>query len=940
MSWLNIRTGYSFKMVFAHLDEITKKCEKFAGIADLDNTYGFIKWRNICKNNGIKPVYGVRIRISDLHPKGSNLKRYQNCEMTFIAKNTQGVSELYQLVDLAHKQFYQFPKLTYSQLNSTSENIIVLCGISPELNKIKREFFFQLSPNLPKNLYGEINSSNAVACIDNYFTNKTDKIAYESFTHDQHCMESKTTPMHILNDKEWKDCFPELSKKIKNNALILRNEILKTCSNVELPIAPMVKYDTKHPNDYLKRLCKVGAIKRKIKLKGKYKTRLKYELSLIKEKKFADYFLIVSDLIEYCKTKTVVGPGRGSSAGSLICYLIGITEIDPLKYNLLFERFIDINRSDWPDIDFDLQDQSIAIKYLQKLYGVDCVAQIGNINKLQPKSAIARVSKNLNIPPWEIDDFKESIEERPEGDKRARYAIEDAFKNKLGMSVLKQYPNFFHVSQLEGHPSHLGIHAAGIIVCPVPINRFCGINSRDKLKHIAMVDKRDAEEINLLKIDALGLTTLNILASICQQLGEAPTWLYTLPLDDKKTYKLLNNQNLSGIFQMEGNSLKELAKEINIKTIEDIAALSALCRPGPLMSGAAHKYVKQHSGKAKPEYISKHESFIKWTETTFGNIVYQEQLMGIVREMANLSWKDVMKIRKLMGKSQGDEAFQEYENKFISGAIKNGAKEKDAIKVWSGMKNFGKYGFNLSHAISYAIITYLCAYFKANYPLQFAVGLLNSTNNNLTALKILRDLKERENIDYVHFDFKKSEKEWSVKNKILYGGFLTVDGIGPGNANTILKCREEKRPLPEGIRKKLEIGINPFKYLYPGKEVYGKYYKKKWNATFIKDIKKEKEYVFIGMLTKRMVKDLNDQKTVAKREGKEVYGPSTYISMLVEDDTGSIAVSINRFKFKELGDIVLEDTQINKDWFIFYGKFVKQYNRIYCEDIKKITKGY
>jgi len=946
--WLNIRTAYSLKSVFGDFYRIIKRLKeirkniKYAGIADIASTLGFIRWNAACKKNNIKPVFGVRLKVSDLHPTGEKIKRYHNSEVTFIAKNTEGIKEIYNLVDLAYSQFYQFPKITFSQLNKTTKNIIVILGSSLEFPKIKREFYFQLSPDTPIALREFISNQKVkcVACIDNYFPFEGDKTAYESFVYGQYTGESKTSAMHILTDKEWKKTFPELPESFLLDALEKRNTILEECSNAELPIAPMVKYSQDiDPNKFLKEKCKEGIKERKLKLNKEYKKRLKRELKTIKEKNFADYFLIVFDLIRYCKKEMVVGHARGSSAGSLICYLLGITEIDPIKYNLLFERFIDINRFDLPDIDFDLQDtkREKAIQYLQIKYGSECVAQISNINRLQPKSAIIRTAKALHIPHFDIEAFKESIEDRPEGDERASKAIEDAFnESKIGRDILDLHPNFYHVKDLEGHPAHIGIHAAGIIVCPEPIKNYCGINNHNK-NNLAMVDKRDAEKINLLKIDALGLTTLNTLALVCDQLKKPYSWLYSLPLDDKKTYKLINSGNLTGIFQMEGSTLRNLASGIKISSIDDLSALSALCRPGPLSAGAATKWIEQKKGKIKPEYLSSHDSVIKWTKETFGNVIYQEQLMGIVKEYGNLSWEDVTKVRKLMGKSQGDEAFSTYKEQFINGATES--KEK-AENVWNALKGFGQYGFNKSHSIAYAHITFITAYLKAHFPLEFAVGILNNTKNNSTALKILRDLKENQNIEYVPFDIHISEKEWVVYKGKLYGGLTTIEGIGPQAANTIVKCRKENKSLPSGIMTSISQGKTPFKYLYPGQELYSEYYSKKskfGKASFIKDIHNEGEYVFIGMLIKRDIRDLNDSSLVVKRKGERIAGPTSYISMKMEDDTDEINVSIGRFEFEEIANIVTDEVQLNKDWFVVYGNLAKN-RRFYIKDIKKITK--
>ena len=270
-----------------------------------------------------------------------------------------------------------------------------------------------------------------------------------------------------------------------------------------------------------------------------------------------------------------VGPSRGSSAGSLVCYLMGITEIDPLEYDLYFERFIDINRFDQPDIDVDFQDDKrhLVIKYLEKKYGKDNVAQIGNINRLKPKSAITRFAQALGVPVDDVIELKDAIMERSGGDARANDCMEDTFTDTdAGKKFIKNYPAMEVVKHIEAHPSHTGVHAGGILVCNNPITDYCGVNSRDK-KRIGMLDKKDAEVVNLLKIDALGLRTLSIIAGVCDQIGKPYPWMYEIPVDDPATFKVFNDHRFNGIFQFEGSAVQGLAKQMPIDNIEDIAAL-------------------------------------------------------------------------------------------------------------------------------------------------------------------------------------------------------------------------------------------------------------------------------------------------------------------------------------------------------------------------------
>lgn len=951
MNWLDIRTGYSFKAVFGHMDEIinhlkANKCT-IAGIADLGGTFGHVRWKKACEGAGIRPAYGVRLFVSDEHPVGTRKYYFKRCEMTFVATTNQGLQEIYHLVDLAHQNFYQIPKITYDQLNATSNEVIVYSGVAPELDKVTRPLLMQISPDLP-HIQAAAFKGKYVAAIDNWYPTQKDNIAYETFAAGQYIIERKTTPMWIPTDDEWFDHLPPAALEIGHEALNTRNVLAGLAAKVELPQAPFISVG-EDSDQVLKRKCK-QAMKRK-KPKGPAKKRLKRELKLIIEKGFSDYFLVVADLVQYAKKHMVVGPARGSAAGSLVCYLLDITTINPLEYDLLFERFIDINRTDLPDIDIDFQDDKrhLVIEYLQHLYGNECVAQIGNVSNLKPKSAINRTAKALWIPSHQVEEFKNGVEERPEGDARARYAITDAFKTELGKGTLEIAPTLKTAARLEGHPSHSSVHAAGVLVCTQHIGKFCGINSREKGKRIAMIDKRDAEELNLLKIDALGLKTLSTLAEVCDQLGKPYSWLEKIPLNDEATYKLINRGDLMGIFQMEGTAMLQLAKDFTATNIEDLAALSALCRPGPLMAGTAGSYVKHSNEKGfTGKYICDHPAFLYWTQATQGYIIYQEQIMGICKDLGQLPWPDVIKIRKLMGKSMGDEAFNAYRKAFVKGAKANGVKKKTAVEVWTAMENFGKYGFNKSHAVAYAIISYLTAYMKAHHPLEFTVGMLNHSNNVRNGLKVLRAVVESGH-KYVPVDLDHSQPGWSVHDGKILGGLTAIDGVGPANAKTIMKCRREGAQLPAGLQKKLTAPTGPFVELYPGEAIYGDYYhkgKKKSRATPLAQVTEDKqEYIAIGCLIYKAIKNINDQKAVNRRSGNVKDGPEMYWSFEFEDDTGSIVATISRFtlnRLKEEGrdpsEMLANDAQEGKDWFRFKGQFTgEEFNRMFIDEIEKIT---
>ena len=932
--WLQIKTGYTFRQVYGHLDKIAAKCAEnanFAGIADLGNTFAHIPWYKACKKAGIKPIYGVQIPVVDQLQKGT--RRYPYNWMTFIARTQAGLQEIYQLVDLSFQQFYYRQRITYEQINSLSDAVIIIGGVAPRTDLIKRQFFTELSPCTPF-----CNRNNTgVACCDNFYVDSTDDLIYEPFADDR-LRERKTSPIHIISHSEWLSIYPK-----KQEALDLMFKIADSC-NVELPKASMVKYTGK---ENIETWCIKGAKERGIDLSApSYKERYEREISLIKEKDYADYFLVVADVIRYAKTKMAVGPSRGSSAGSLVCYLMSITEIDPLKFDLYFERFIDINRFDLPDIDIDFQDDKrhLVIKYLEKKYGHDNVAQIGNINRMKAKSAITRYSQALGVHIEDVTELKDAMMERSTGDARANDCIGDTFaETDIGQKFIRKHPCMNVVKHIENHPSHTGVHAAGVLVCNEPITNYCGINSRDN-KHIGMLDKKDAEDINLLKIDALGLRTLSIIADVCDHIGKPYSWIYEIPIDDPGAYKVMNDHRFNGIFQFEGSAVQGLAKQMPIDTLEDIAALGALGRPGPLMSGGANKYIYYRNNPHEVQYISNHPVIIEATKLTWGIIIYQEQMLKIGKDYGLLSWSDTNELRKAASKSKGKEFFDTFREKFIPGAVSQGEKLEDATKVWESMYTFGAWSFNKSHAISYGLISYICAYLKAHHPLEFVVANLNHSKSDKSALKILRDAVENDGVEYKFFSPKYSGINWTTVNGILYGGFISLKNIGEAKAKQAVKMRNANMSPPAGLLKAIKIADSPFRYLYPAEQVYGEYYTdpKKFNlsgvVSTIDSAKNDGNYTIIGCLIRKNLRDANEACFVNKRNGKHLQGETTWLNIIIEDDTGQMMCKIKVKDYSKFGKEIAETGKEDKSWYLVNGEKINGWSILFVNNIMEITK--
>lgn len=924
-----VRSEYSFKKAYARISEIVKLPQDIIGIADDNNTFGHAFFEKAMLAAGKKPLFGVRVRVL---PKDQMKERNpsRSFELIMIAINNDGLHEMYGIVSKAWKQFFWTPRLSEDDLNEISTNIFTINGSST----IEAGVDFHAN-NFCTNSTGTIQGG--VYIDDNRYINRLDKGIYQlmsgsSKRHDErvYTFEIETDPQYILSQSEVEAYFGK-------DCIKTTEEIAKSC-NVTLSKASLVTFEE---DSNISELCYKGASKKGIDLNFQkdYLDRLEYELALIADKGYVDYFLIVSDMIRFAKrNKILVGPSRGSSAGSLVCYLLDITEVDPIKHNLLFERFIDVNRNDLPDIDVDFPDnkRESVINYLKQKYGGENVASLANINRFQSKSAIVEFAQGLGIPPSETAAVKDAIVVRSGGDARASNKLEDTFKDTdAGRDFVKKYPKMKLVQNVENHASHAGKHAAGIIVSNEPLIKFAGTNERDG---IIMLDKNSAEYIGLLKIDVLGLRTLSILADICDMIRMPYVDLYNLPLDDKKTFDIFNDMRLDAIFQFDGPSLRNIVKQIGADCFNDLALITALSRPGALNSGGTGRYIEYKKGNEQPVYLSElHKSI---TEESLGVVVYQEQMMEIARKIGRLSWVDVQKLRRASSKSLGDEYFGQFKDAFLTGCMENDETEENANFYWENIRTAGSWLFNKSHAVSYGLISYWTAYFKAHYPLEFAVANLNHQEDDSAAVKLLRDFKEKEGMDYIPVDADESEARWSVHNGKLLGGLTNIAGIADKTANKIIQARKTGGKLTPSIVKKLMNPVTNFDDLYPCKTKFADFYNDpiscglKNKVNFIREVTGKGEYIIIGKVVERDVRDRNDYQSVVRREGRRIDGNSLYLRLILEDDTDSVICLISHKKWEKLdGAYYAERLAVDKSWVIIQGTIKSDWRTI---DIDKI----
>jgi DNA polymerase III alpha subunit len=929
MIHIALLTEYSYKKCYLHMKDVHKYVHQgCVGIADINTTQGHIPFMKESDKHGFKPIYGVRLSAL---PDGSK-QRMCNTHWVFIAKNNDGLKELYELVAKAYDNFYYIPKLNYSDVKKVSSNIV---KISP-LGMNNNEDYVAYGPAN----FGPVGCSGAPIYIDyNNFPTVQDEKVYQLLAGSRkhgasyiNTFDSAVTPRHILSKEE-------VVVEYGDSTLPLWNaEVVASNCTAQIPKADMVKWDGDH--DIRKHL-------RMDKIKNwtdEYSDRLEYEIKLIEDKGYVDYFLIVADMIIHAKKTMLVGPSRGSSAGSLVCYLLDITEVDPIEHGLIFERFIDVNRFDLPDIDIDFPDtlREGVIEYLKRKYGRHKVMCLANTSRLKPKSAIGEFAKALGIPPYETDRVKGAIIERSGGDARAAMCITDTFETTdAGKDFIRSHPEMDLVKYIEGHASHSGKHAAGILVGTLPLSTY---GSMDNRAGVIQMDKKDAEYIGLLKIDCLGLRNLTILQETAKLIGVPYKAFYSLRLDDQKTFDLFNSMRLSGVFQFEGQALQIVVKQMGVKNFNDISAITALARPGALNSGGTARYIKYALGNEEPEYFSAVHKDI--TEETMGIVVYQEQMMEIARRIGGLSWADTSELRRAASKSLGDEFFNKYKERFIEGAMKDDYTEQTAEILWNDISSSGSWSFNKAHAVSYGLVSYWTAYCKAHHPMEFAVASLNNAASVENAIKLLRDLKINEGIEYVAVDSDKSKMDWSTDGVKLIGGLSNIKGIGEAKAKQILKARDGSGKLTPSLFKALSNPVTDFDILFPCEHYWGHLYndpityRVESKPHLIKDVSGIGTYIIIGKLVDRNVRDLNEHIFLTKRDNQIIEKDNLYLNFKVEDDTDMIGCKISRFKYESFGRAVAEQGRIGLDWYMVKGKITSEWRKLDVIEIVNLNKYF
>jgi DNA polymerase-3 subunit alpha len=577
-------------------------------------------------------------------------------------------------------------------------------------------------------------------------------------------------------------------------------EIAEKCNvkidmdNLLLPQFP-VPEEYKSDSEYLESLCRQGLIKRYRNVNSEQKNRLKDELSIINRMGFASYFLIVSDFIKYAKDNGIpVGPGRGSGAGSMVAYTLGITDICPLKYDLLFERFLNPDRRSMPDLDIDFADsgREQVIEYVRHKYGEEKCAQIITFGSMQSRLVIKDVARVMGLTPTESNNIAKLV---PQNESIAEALESSPDLIKLVKSD-ERIANLIEASQkLEGLKRHTGVHAAGMVIANEEITNYSPLSKGSKNIVTTQYDGVVLPQLGLLKVDFLGLRTLTIIDECVKFIRKKkPNFdLDNVPLDDEQSYKLLDEAKTMGVFQLESKGMRELIRKLKPSNIDDIVALIALYRPGPMGSGMLDDFVNRKHGKTPIIYDHPLQEAI--LKNTYGVILYQEQVMKMSVAMAGFTSGEADSLRKAMSKKI-PEVVEKQREKFINGAKAKGIAKKISEKVFNNILAFAGYGFNKSHSAAYGVVSYRTAYLKANYPLEYLTALLNSEigrsvvkDNEESKLVMYLDDAALFGIKVLPPDIQHSDGQFKIEGSDIRFGLLAIKNIGEGLTQSIEQAR-------------------------------------------------------------------------------------------------------------------------------------------------------
>ncbi len=856
---LHVHTEYSLLDGFSRTKKLVQQAKtqgmNHLAITDHGAMYGAIEFYKACKAGGINPVIGIEAYLTeDMH---DHSKRFSDDyhHLLLLAKNNIGYYNLMKLTTIANTEGWHLrPRVDKGVLQKYAEGLIVtsscLSGEIPKmLLKEKTEEAYKTARWYqdvfgPENFYLEIQEHHGI--FDDGEPSpqgKLNQMLYQMHkdlhvpmvaTNDLHYVDANDSASHdvllcvqtgkqldspkrmrfdsheyyLKGPEEMLRLFPELPDALTNSV-----RIAEQCSVDPLAYKAQLPNYTipagyKTQDEYLYAICLEGVKERFGEMTEQIQRQLDYEFNMIAEKGFVPYFLIEWDFVNYARSHGIRCSARGSAAGSVLAYTLGITNVDPLRYQLPFERFFNTERADMPDIDMDFPDnrREEVIDYVARKYGYDCVAQMVTFNTMAAKASVKDVARVMGQQ--EIGDRITRL--IPTGPKVTLKGSLDSVR-ELGSlyQESKQVQEIVDQAlKLEGSVRSTGVHAAGVIVANESLERFVPLQLRDpknpNLGRVTQYEQAHLEELGLIKFDFLGLSNLTILDNalkfIKQSRGEDIV-LEKVPLDEvegdeeqnekrTRSFELLASGETTGIFQLEGPKMREYIKQLKPTRVEDVMAMIALYRPGPMDS--IPDFIAAKHGRKKITYLD--PRLAEWLAESYGIIVYQDQVLFIAVNLAGFSWGKVNKFRKALSKKKMDEV-EGYKVDFIKGCVNSGMKQKDAEELFTLVLPFGGYGFNKAHAASYAVVAFYTAYLKANYTAEFMAATMTTEASD--AKKIANAIAEckRMGVDIHGPDVSKSDRGFTVENEGVRFGLLAIKGIGEGPIGEIVRARSEGGPF-------------------------------------------------------------------------------------------------------------------------------------------------
>lgn len=838
---LHVHTQFSLLDGACRLDELIKLAGQYGmtscAITDHGNMFGAIEFYEQAVGAGIKPIIGCEVYVApeSRFDKTSHGIKGAGYHLVLLAKNNTGYKNLMEIVSTGYLEgFYYKPRVDKEVLSRCSKGLIALSAclkgevahflVSDQWDQAKKTALEYAGIFGEDNFYLEIQDNQLddqnkvnqalmrlsadtglplVATSDVHYLNKNDARAHDALlciqtqttVDDPNRMRFQTDQLYFKSPAEMRERFAEVPEALKNTVRIAeRCNVEIDFSQLHLPAFDPPEGETNI--SYLGKLVDQGVRDRYGEVTDEIKKRKEHELEIIERSGYVSYFLIVWDFIRHARSRGIpVGPGRGSAAGSIVSYSLGITDLDPLKYGLIFERFLNPERVSMPDIDIDFcfERRSEVIDYVIEKYSKGNVAQIITFGTMMAKGVLRDVGRVMGVPYGEVDRIAKLVPNDPgitlerameiEPEMRMKYEDDPVIRQVIDMSM-----------RLQGLNRHASTHAAGVVISDKPLIKRIPLFKTADDQISTGFSMRSLEKIGMLKMDFLGLKTLTVIdqaVKIVKRTRGAEIYVEKLPLDDRKTFELLGKAETAGVFQLESGGMRDLLRKLRPEKFEELIAILALYRPGPMGSGMLDEFIKRKQGQIKAKYD--HPLLEPILKDTYGIIVFQEQVMRIVSELGAFTLAEADNVRKIMGKKINDpEKLEVIKEKFLKGALKKNVNRAIAGRVWDLIAHFAGYGFNKSHSAAYAMISYRTAYMKANFPVEFMTALLTSEKNNSDKISDYINEAIHMGIDILPPDVNESYRDFTVVGNDIRFGLSAVKNVGEGSADSIITTRKEQ----------------------------------------------------------------------------------------------------------------------------------------------------